>query len=369
MKVALIHDWLVVNGGAEKVLQRLLAIFPNADLYTLVDFLEEKDRAWLNGTKVTTSFIQKLPFAKSKYSNYLSLFPIAIEQFDMSGYDLIISSSYCVAKGVITGPEQVHLSYCHSPARYAWDLQAQYLKESNLDSGIKSAIARYILHKFRIWDVRTANSIDAFVANSSFIKKRILKCYRRDAIIIYPPVELDRFELRESKEDYYLAASRMVPYKRIDLIVEAFTKMPNRNLKVIGSGPELDKVKSIAKGFSNIDIMGYQADSVLTETMQKAKAFVFAAEEGFGILPVEAQACGTPVLAYGKGGCLETVKSQVSGLHFDSQSSESIVEAVDKFETMEFDPVLVRENAMQFSSQQFDESIMVLVNELREFVD
>jgi len=368
MRVALVHDWLVVNGGAEKVLQRILSVFPQADLYTLVDFLDESNRGWLGETKITTSFIQNLPFANKRYSNYLSLFPIAIEQFDMSDYDLIISSSYCVAKGVITGPEQVHISYCHSPARYAWDLQSQYLKESNLDKGLKSIIARYILHKFRVWDVRTANGVDAFIANSQFVRKRIKKCYRRDSITIYPPVELDRFELYEPKDDYYLAASRMVPYKRIDLIVEAFTKMPNRNLKVIGSGPELDKVKSIAKDFSNIDIMGYQTDTVLTETMQKAKAFVFAAEEDFGILPVEAQACGTPVLAYGKGGCLETVKSQVSGLHFQSQSIESIIETIDKFEIMGFDPELVRENAMQFSSQRFDESIMALVNELREFV-
>jgi len=368
MKVALIHDWLVVNGGAEKVLQRLLNIFPNADLYTLVDFLDEESRGWLGDTKITTSFIQKMPFAKSKYSNYLSLFPIAIEQFDMSGYDLIISSSYCVAKGVITGPEQVHLSYCHSPARYAWDLQAQYLKESNLHKGMKSIIARYILHKFRIWDVRTANSIDAFIANSQFIKKRINKCYRRDALIIYPPADLDRFQLYEDKQDYFLAASRLVPYKRIDLIVEAFSKMPDKKLKVIGSGPELDKINALGKGFDNIEIMGYQKDAILKETMQKAKAFVFAAEEDFGILPVEAQACGTPVIAFGKGGCLETVTDGVSGIHFYEQSTDAIVDALDRFDGLTFSPADVRENAMKFSTAAFDNNILTFVDELRSMV-
>lgn len=368
MKVAIVHDWLVVNGGAEKVLQRLLAIFPDSDLFTLVDFMDEKERSWLDGKNIYTSFIQRLPFAKKRYSTYLSLFPIAIEQFDLSEYDLVISSSYCVAKGVITGPSQVHISYCHSPARYAWDLQAQYLKESGLESGLKSIIARYVLHKFRIWDVRTSNGVDTFVANSKFIRKRIHKCYRRDAITIYPPVDLDRFKLEEQKQDYYLAASRMVPYKRMDLIVQAFTKLPSKRLKVIGAGPELEKIQKLAAGHSNIEVLGFQSDEFLEKCMQNAKAFVFAAEEDFGILPLEAQACGTPVIAYGKGGCLETVSDGVSGLYFDSQDVKSIVNAVVDFESVKFTPSLVRNNALRFSNEAFDSSILTLVSEMRSTI-
>ncbi|MCW8996475.1 MAG: glycosyltransferase, partial [Psychromonas sp.] len=301
MKVAIVHDWLVVNGGAEKVLKAVLELYPNADIYTLVDFLPKSARGWLKNNKVTTSFIQRLPFASSQYRNYLPLFPIAIEQFDLAGYELVISSSYAVAKGVITGPEQPHVCYCHSPARYAWDLQTEYLKESGIEKGFKSIIARYFLHKFRIWDVRTANGVDQFIANSEFIKKRIYKCYRRKALVIYPPVDIERFELCNEKEDFYLTASRLVPYKRIDLIAAAFVTMPDKKLKIIGSGPQMEKLQAITENAANIEVMGYQSDEVMVKEMQKAKAFVFAAEEDFGILPVEAQACGTPVIAFGKG--------------------------------------------------------------------
>ncbi|MDA9558066.1 glycosyltransferase family 4 protein [Vibrio sp.] len=362
LKVAIVHDWLVVNGGAEKVLESILSAYPQADIFTLVDFLPEDKREWLKGKKPETSFIQRLPKAKTKYRNYFPLFPIAIEQFDLSGYDLVISSSYSVAKGVITGPEQVHISYCHSPARYAWDLQAQYLRESGLTKGIKAAAARYFLHKFRIWDVRTANGVDHFVANSGFIKKRIYKCYRREAEIIYPPVNIDRFQQYDAKEDFYLAASRLVPYKRLDLIAQAFAKMPDKKLKLIGDGPEFDKIKAIADKAPNIEMMGYQSDDVMVSSMQKAKAFVFAAEEDFGIIPVEAQACGTPVIAYGKGGCLETVVNGVSGIHFPEQTADAIVDAVTTFETtMDLTPNQVRQNAERFSEEAFIQQINALV--------
>ena len=363
MKVALIHDWLVVNGGAEKVLEQILIQYPNADIFTLVDFLPEEERGWLNNAKVTTSFIQKLPFAKTKYRNYFPLFPIAIEQFDLSDYDLVISSSYSVAKGVITGPDQVHISYCHSPARYAWDLQAQYLKESAIERGLKSIIARYFLHKFRIWDVRTSNGVDEFIANSGFIKKRIYKCYRREALLVYPPVDVERFQVCKEKDDYYLAASRLVPYKRIDLIVEAFTHMPDKKLKVIGDGPDMSKIKNIAKNAPNIEILGYQSNEAMVTHMQKAKAFVFAAEEDFGIVPVEAQACGTPVIAYGKGGCLETVRNGVTGMHFQEQTSASIQAAVNRFETLSDNLNVedIRANAERFSNTTFRKNIHSVV--------
>ena len=362
MKVAVIHDWLVVNGGAEKVLEEVLFLFKDAEVFTLVDFLPVESRAWLGERKIHSSFIQRLPFAKSRYRNYLPLFPIAIEQFDLSKFDIIISSSYSVAKGVITGPEQLHICYCHSPARYAWDLQTQYLKESKLEYGFKSVLARYFLHKFRIWDVRTANGVDLFIANSAFIKNRIYKCYRREAKVVHPPVKINQFSIETEKEDFYLTASRMVPYKRIDLIVEAFTKMPEKRLKVIGDGPDFDKISEIAKGSTNIEILGFQSNQVLIENMQKAKAFVFAAEEDFGIVPVEAQACGTPVIAYGKGGSLETVRNGISGVHFYEQTIESVTEAIEKFElSSQFDPSRVRAHAELFSDNVFREQLSEII--------
>lgn len=364
MKVAIIHDWLVVNGGAEKVLLELLAIYPQADIFTLVDFLPEEEKKWLGNTKITTSFIQRMPFAKKRYRNYLPLFPIAIEQFDLSEYDLVISSSYAVAKGVITGPDQKHVSYCHSPARYAWDLQAQYLKESGLETGVKSVLARYFLHKFRIWDVRSSFGVDTFIANSNFIAKRIYKCYRREATVVYPPVDISRFALETEKEDFYLTASRLVPYKRIDLVVAAFAKQPHLKLKVIGDGPEMDKIRKLAEGCSNIEILGYQSDESMVSNMQKAKAFVFAAEEDFGIIPVEAQACGTPVIALGKGGCLETVVHGETGIHFEEQTLEclstAILEMEQRYEAIT--PERCRQNAENFSIDTFRSRLVEVVD-------
>jgi glycosyltransferase involved in cell wall biosynthesis len=361
LKVALIHDWFTEPGGAEKVIERILKLYPQCEVFSIVDFLEAKNRNFLDGKFVNTSFIQKLPFAKTKYRTYLPLMPIAVEQFDLSKFDLIISSSSCVAKGVITGPEQVHISYCHSPVRYAWDLQNQYLKESNLDKGLKSIFAKLILHKIRNWDVISSNGVDYFIANSEFIKKRIRKVYRREAAVIYPNVNVEEFELCEKKEDYYFTASRMVPYKKIALIAESFAKMPNKKLVIIGDGPDMAKVKAFAA--PNIVIMGYQKFSVLKEKMQKAKAFIFAAQEDFGIVPVEAQACGTPVIAFGKGGALETVVDKKTGIYFNNQTCESIIAAVKSFEnTVLLEPKLIREHALKFSECRFDSEFSAFVN-------
>ena len=365
MKVAIVCEWLVVYAGAEKVLEQLLNVFPDADLFALVDFLEPEKRGFIQNKKVATTFIQKLPKAKTKYRNYLPLMPLAIEQLDVTNYDLVISSSYCVSKGIITSPNQVHISYVHSPVRYAWDLQHQYLQEAGLIKGIKSWIARAILHYIRLWDYRTSNNVDYFIANSKFIAKRIWKCYRREADVIYPPVDVEAFELCEQKEDFYLTASRMVPYKKMDLIVEAFSKMPDKKLIVIGDGPDFEKIK--AKAGKNVTLMGYQPFEVLKDHMQRAKAFVFAAEEDFGITPVEAQACGTPVIAYGKGGALETVigldDENPTGVFFKYQNADSICEAVSLFEQNNdmFSPVACRQNAEKFSTERF-------VNSIRDFV-
>ncbi|WP_027818548.1 glycosyltransferase family 4 protein [Paraburkholderia bannensis] len=363
-RVAIVHDWLVTYAGAERVLEQIIDCFPDADLFSVVDFVDDKDRGFLRGKRATTSFIQRLPKARTRYRAYLPFMPLAIEQLDVSGYDVVISSSHAVAKGVLTGPDQYHISYVHSPIRYAWDLQHQYLQESKLTRGPKSMLARLILHYIRNWDVRTANSVDQFVANSEFIARRIHKVYQRDADVVYPPVDVDSFELETHKEDFYLTASRLVPYKKIDLIVEAFARMPDKRLVVIGDGPDMQKVR--AKAGPNVEVMGYQPFSVLHDRMRRAKAFVFAAEEDFGISVVEAQACGTPVIAYGKGGALETVRdtgSRPTGLFFEEQRADAIIAAVDAFERdpKRFRAEDCRENAERFSSAHFREQFFARV--------
>lgn len=357
MKIAIIHDWLVTYAGAERVLEQILTLYPQADIFSVVDFLRENDRDFIGQRNVTASFIQHLPFARTKYRAYLAAMPLAIEQFDLSGYDLIISNSHAVAKGVITGPDQLHVSYVHSPMRYAWDMQHQYLKDSGLEVGIKGWLAKFVLHMMRIWDVRTANGVDCLISNSCFIKRRIWKTYRRESFVVYPPVEISKFPLIEKKEGFYLTASRMVPYKKIDQIAEAFTAMPEKRLVIIGDGPEIRKVK--ARAGPNINILGYQPHSVLCDHMQRAKAFVFAAEEDFGIIPLEAQACGTPVIAYAKGGVLETIRGldheRPTGVFFSEQSVQSIQAAVSLFEQegARILPSACRENASRFAPERF----------------
>jgi len=356
MNIALVHDWLIFNGGAEKVLQSFCEIFPKSDIYSLIDFLSYEDREMiLKGKKVKTSFIQKLPKVKEKYRNYLPLFPMAIEQFDLSNYDLILSSSHAVAKGVLTYHHQLHICYMHTPIRYAWDLHQQYLRESDLKSGLKGILAKYFLHKIRIWDVVSTNRVDYFIANSNFIAKRIKKIYNRESTVIYPPVDVTKFDLETKKDNFYLTASRLVPYKKIDLIVEAFTKLPDKKLIVIGSGPDLKKIK--LKATKNIEILGYQPDEVLIDYMKKAKAFVFAAEEDFGIMPIEAQACGTPVICLGTGGTKETIIDGITGIHFEHQKISDVIKAIDKFEQLEFDYNLIRDHALKFSKERFKKEI------------
>lgn len=357
INIGVVADWLVTYAGAERVLSEMFDIFPDAELYSIVDFLSDEAREYFHNKKAKTTFIQNLPFAKSKYQNYLPLMPLAIEQLDVSGHDIILSSSHAVSKGVLTGPDQLHISYVHSPIRYAWDLQHQYLKESGLDHGVKGIIAKWLLHKIRIWDYRTTSGVNHFVANSKFIARRINKVYGRTADVIYPPVDVKRFTLNENKKDYFVTASRLVPYKRVDLIVEAFSHMPDKQLVVIGDGSDMKKIK--AKATANIEILGYQPNSVMEEYMRNAKAFIFAAEEDFGITPVEAQACGTPVIAFGKGGSLETVRplgvNMPTGMFFEQQNISSLISAVNLFtENQElFEPANCRANALKFSVERF----------------
>lgn len=358
MKTAIVCDWLTVFGGAEKVIGQIIDCYPDADIFAVVDFIPAEQRAFLRGKTVTTTFIQHLPFAKKYYRHYLPLMPLAIEQLDLSAYDLILSSSHAVAKGVLTAPHQVHISYVHSPIRYAWDLQHQYLRETGLDKKWRGWLARYLLHKIRLWDLRSAAGVDYFIANSAFIAKRIAKTYRRAAQVIYPPVEVHAFAPASHKENFYLTASRLVPYKRVDLIVEAFQSMPDKQLVVIGDGPEMSKIKS--KAGNNVQILGYQPDEVLRDYLARAKAFIFAAEEDFGIAPVEAQAAGTPVIAFGKGGALETVRGlqqpSPTGLFFDEQSAAALKKAVEVFELnpAQFQSTACIENAKRFSTEHFN---------------
>lgn len=357
MKIAIVTEWLSVYAGAEKVLEQIIKCFPEADLFAVCDFIDSNDRNFLANKDIKTTFIQKLPFAKKYYRNYLPLMPLAIEQLDLSAYDLVISSSHAVAKGVLTGPNQLHISYVHTPIRYAWDLQHQYLKESKLESGIRGLLAKWFLHKIRLWDYRTANGVDFFVCNSTFIKKRIKKVYGRESVVIYPPVAIHDFTASFDKGDYYITVSRMVPYKKIDLIVEAFSQMPDKKLVVVGTGPDAEKIKKLAT--ANIQLLSYQPTDNLKPLLQGAKAFVFAAEEDFGVSVVEAQACGTPVIAYGKGGSLETVRSidsnKATGIFFSEQTVTSLIESVNFFEENRsiFTVDNCRDNALRFSEEIF----------------
>jgi glycosyltransferase involved in cell wall biosynthesis len=351
MKVALVQDWLVVNAGAEKVFKEMVSYFKDADIFSLVDFLSDEDRLEiLNGKHATTSFLQKLPFAQKSYRNFLPLFTRAIESLDFSGYDLIVSSSYAVAKGLKKQPHQIHICYCHSPIRYAWDLQDEYLAEI---SAWKRALAKPVLAQIRKWDVNTLNSVDVFLANSQYIAERIKRIYNRDSIVLYPPVNTTAFKGVEQKENYYFTSARMVSYKKTDIIIKAFNQLPHLKLVVSGDGPDMEYLKTIAG--KNITFTGFLDRADLIAHMQKAKAFILAANEDFGITSIEAQSCYTPVIALKKGGYLETVIPHKTGILFNEQTPESLTEAILEFETKKytFTPQNFINNVNRFSVQEF----------------
>ena len=364
MRVAVIHDWLVANGGAERTLARILECYPQAEVFTLVDFLPEAERGFLGDRPIHTSFLQRLPFARSRYRHYLPLMPLAIESFDLTEFDLVVSSSFCVAKGVLTGPDQVHVSYVHSPMRYAWDLQHQYLREHGQQRGLKSLFTRALLHYLRMWDTRTANGVDSFVCNSHFIGQRIWKTYRREARVVYPPVDTEFFRPAETaRAAYYLTASRLVPYKRTRMIIEAFARLPDRQLVVIGDGPEFERLKALAG--PNVTMLGYLPDEQVRARCMWARTFIFAALEDFGIAPVEAQACGTAVIGYGRGGLTESVIDGKTGVLFPEQTVESLLGAIQQFELREsrFSAATVRANALRFSAERFKSQFRACVEE------
>ncbi len=359
---ALVHDWLPVYAGAERVLEQMIHALPDASIYSLIDYIPEEQRGFLQGKPVHTSFIQSMPFSKQLYRYYLPFAPFAIEQFDLREHDVVVSSSYAVAKGLLTRSDQLHVSYVHSPMRYAWDLYHDYLEQSNLTRSVRGFMARMLMHYMRLYDSTSASRVDVYVANSQYVARRIWKTYRRRAHVVYPPVDVDAFALQADKEDYYLTMARLVPYKRVDLIVEAFAAMPDKELIVIGSGPELDRLKEQAG--PNVTLLGYQPDEAVQYYMQHARAFVYAAEEDFGIAPVEAQACGTPVIAYGRGGVLETVVPGQTGLLYAEQTAAHIAAAVSSFESQQtrFEPAQIRSHAEAFGPDRFRDTFSTLID-------
>lgn len=361
LRIALVHEWLTpeATGGSELVVREILQ-HVNADLYALIDFESTNPQSYLYGRQIGTTFLQRLPRARSGVQKYLPLLPIAIEQLDLGEYDLILSSSHAVAKGVLTRPGQPHICYCHTPMRYAWDLTFDYLRASRLGRGLPGGVTRWLLHQLRQWDAISANRVDYFIANSQHTARRIWRCYRRRAEVIYPPVAIDRFPFVEAKDDFYVTVSRLVGYKKVDLIVRAFNEL-GLPLVVIGSGSEGDRLRGLAR--SNIKFLGSQPDAVVESYMSRAKAFVYAACEDFGIAPVEAQACGTPVIAYGAGGALETVRdlrtsgTAGTGLLFDRQQESSLIKAVKTFEELRsrFHPEVARSHSAQFAPTIFEQ--------------
>jgi glycosyltransferase involved in cell wall biosynthesis len=331
MRVALVHDWLVVSGGAEKVTREVQELF-NADVFALVDFLNDEDRAFiLHGERARTSFIQRLPLARTRFRSYLPLFPLAMERLDLRGYDLIISASYAVAKCVRKSPGQRHLCYIHTPMRYAWVNEEGYLRDHGL-SGAKAWMVRKVLGYLRRKDLASNAGVDRFIANSSNVADRVARIYGRQADVVLPPVDMERFALYEGPRDGYLVVSRLVPYKRVDRIVEAFRSLPDRKLTVVGDGPERSRLKAMAP--ANVHFTGHVPMNEVVRYLQHARAVICAADEDLGLVPMEAQACGTPCVALGSGGHLETVEEGRSGVFFPSDRAEDIVAAVVRSEGM-----------------------------------
>ncbi|MDP8262016.1 MAG: glycosyltransferase [Candidatus Ancaeobacter aquaticus] len=370
MKVALVHDWLNGMRGGEKVLEILCDIFPDAPIYTLFcdkDKLSQK----LRERKIHTSILQKYPLVKRYYRYYLPLYPYAVKHIDVSEYDLIVSVSHCIAKAVKKRSDALHICYCNTPMRYVWGFADQYF-----GTGIKRKIINSTLNKLQKWDYATSGNVDFYIANSYNIKKRIYRCYQREADkVIYPPCDTDYFSPSDDSADYYLLVSALVPYKKIDIAVEAFNVL-GYPLKIIGTGPEEQKLHKKAK--SNITFLGWQSDEEVRDHYRKCKAFIFPGEEDFGIVPLEAQACGRPVIAYGQGGVTETViphekgyvprdmsiKGESTGILFENQTVKSLIDAVELFKQVsnDFNKENMRKHALSFSRQR-------CMDELRSYID
>ena len=361
MRLAIVHDWLTDMGGAERLVINFKELYPEAPIYTTIYNPEKLDKE-LKNIDVRTSFLQNKKKATTNHQKYFPLMPMAFESFDLNEYDIVLSSSTSCAKGVITNPDTMHICYCNSPMRYGWEFYYEYTKNMGK---LKKTLVKYLMNYMKIWDVTSANRVDYFIANSENVAKRIWKHYRRESVVIHPAVRTKVFNISEIDEDYFLVMSRLVPYKRIDLAVKAFNEL-GLPLVVIGGGSDLEKLKSMAK--DNIKFLGRQPDEVVKEYYAKCRAFIFPGEEDFGITPVEAQASGRPVIAYGKGGALETVVEGKTGLFFNEQTVESLKDAINKFQTMKFNKSEIRENAVKFDEEKFKEKIdNFIINSHKEF--
>ena len=354
MRVAVVHDWLVVSGGAEKVTRELLRTY-DADLFALVDFLDDTDRTFITGGRhARTSFIQRLPFARRHFRNYLPLFPMAMERLDLGGYDLIVSASYAVAKGVRKRPGQKHVCYIHTPMRWAWVKEEEYLRDHRV-TGPKAALLRWQLDRLRRWDLRTNAGVDRFVANSANVADRVKRHYGREADVLLPPVDLDLFPLHTGPREQFITASRLVPYKHTDRIVEAFRSLPDQRLVVTGDGPELERLRRSAP--ANVRFTGHVGQQELVHLLQRARALIVAADEDLGLTPLEAQACGTPVIALRKGGYLETVPGGLGCRFFNEAMPDAIGAAVRSFleQDVPAQATQLRDRITPFSSERFRE--------------
>lgn len=361
MKVAIVHDWLTNMGGAEQCVINLHKCFPDAPIYTTFYDQDNMDPIFKE-MNIITSSLQKKKNKKYNHKKYYPFMPLAFEEFDLNDYDLVISSSSSCAKGVITNPGSIHICYCHTPMRYAWEKRDEYIAGMG---NLKKKLVKILLHYMRIWDTVSSNGVDYFIANSNEVKNRIKKHYKREALVINPPVRCNLFNISDTTKDYYLVLSRLVTYKRFDLAVEACKEL-NKNLIVIGEGPEKENLEKLAEGYKNIAFLGRQPDEAVKKYMSEAKALLYPGEEDFGIVPVEAEACGVPVIAYGKGGVLDSVIDGKTGVFFDEQTVENLKDAILKCETMTFDKKEIREHAMQFNEEEFRRKILEFVEKVVE---
>jgi len=371
MNVALVHDWLDTWAGGENVLEHLAALFPRAPLFTLVDFFPPAQRQRLGERSIHVSFLQRMPFARSSFRRYLPLFPRAIESFDLSGYDVVISSSHAVAKGVRTRADQLHICYCFSPMRYAWDLRDQYLAQVGLHGGLRGHVVHGLLDRLAAWDLGASARVTTFVAISKYIAARIARCYGREAAVIYPPVEMPKTPATQPREPgLYVTVSRLVPYKRIDVIAAAFRDLPGRRLVIVGEGSERERIEAAAA--DNVQLAGQLQDDARNALLARAQAFVFAADEDFGIAPIEAQAHGTPVIGYRRGALTETIAGlddpRPTGVFFDAQTPKAIVDAIRAFETdgARIEARACRENAQRFAADRFRKEFLAFVTQQHE---
>lgn len=353
MKVAVVHEWLLDYAGSERVVREILEVLPQADLFALID-RRDAELAAAIPRKARTSFLQRLPQPMKMLRYYVPLMPLAVRGFDLSGYDLVVSSSHAVAKGVRTREGQLHVSYVHTPMRYAWDLRDEYLRAAGLERGPLGWAARFTLERLRRWDVRSARGVNAFLANSAHVAERIRKAYGREAEVLHPPVDVAAFPLREEKEDFYLTVSRLEGYKRVDLLVDAFNRT-GRRLVVVGGGSELQRLQ--ARAHPNVRFTGRLPTPEVVDYMQRARAFLFAGIEDFGIVMAEAQACGTPVIAFGRGGAAEIVRPD-TGVLFAEQTADAVIRAIETFEGRRYSPGACRQNALRFDRPRFREGFL-----------